>query len=118
MVTPAGRREAVTYLQATYAMSERHACAVIGTDRSSARYRSSRLDEGVLRARLKRWPRSGGGSAIDACMSCSGAKVTRAKWRLSSFGLGLTARKATSELVQQLPLLCYERLCEPGLEER
>ena len=52
-MTPAGRREAVTYLQATYAMSERHACAVIGTDRSSARYRSSKLDDGVLRARLK-----------------------------------------------------------------
>ena len=52
-VTPAGRREAVTYLQATYAMSERHAFAVIGADRSSARYRSSKPDDGALRARLK-----------------------------------------------------------------
>ncbi len=39
VVTPAGRREAVTYLQATYEMSERRACAVIGADRSSTRYR-------------------------------------------------------------------------------
>lgn len=53
MVTPAGRREAVTYLQATYAMSERRACAVIGADRSSARYRSTKPNDGVLRARLK-----------------------------------------------------------------
>ena len=37
VVTPAGRCEAVTYLQATYTMSERHACAVIGADRSGAR---------------------------------------------------------------------------------
>ena len=53
MVTPVGRREAVTYLQATYAMSERRACGVLGTDRSSVRYRSSKPDDGVIRARLK-----------------------------------------------------------------
>ena len=43
----------MTYLQATYEMSERRACAVIGADRSSTRYRSSKPDDGVLRARLK-----------------------------------------------------------------
>ncbi len=53
VVTPAGRREAATYLQAAYEMSERRACAVIGVDRSSARYESSKPDDGVLRARLK-----------------------------------------------------------------
>lgn len=52
-MTPAARRKAVTYLQATYAMSERRACAVLGADRSSARYRSSKPDDGMLRARLK-----------------------------------------------------------------
>ena len=53
MVTPAERREAETYLQATYAMSERRACSVLGTDRSSVRYRSSKPDDGVICARLK-----------------------------------------------------------------
>jgi putative transposase len=53
MVTPAARREASAYLQATYEMSERQACRVIGVDRSSVRYRASRPDDGVLRERLK-----------------------------------------------------------------
>ena len=34
-------------------MSERQACRVIGVDRSSVRYRASKPDDGVLRARLK-----------------------------------------------------------------
>jgi putative transposase len=53
VVTPAARREAAAYLQATYEMSERQACRAIGIDRSSARYRASRPDDGVLRERLK-----------------------------------------------------------------
>ena len=53
MVTPAARREAAAYLQATYEMSERQACRAIGVDRSSVRYRVLRPDDGVLRERLK-----------------------------------------------------------------
>ena len=52
-MTPAARREAAAYLQATYEMSERQACRAIGVDRSSVRYRVLRPDDGVLRERLK-----------------------------------------------------------------
>ncbi len=50
---PAARREATTYLRQTFEMSERRACRVIGTDRTSVRYRGVRADDGALRERLK-----------------------------------------------------------------
>ncbi len=53
MVTPAARREATTYLRQTFEMSERRACRVIGTDRTSVRYQGVRADDGALRERLK-----------------------------------------------------------------
>ena len=53
MVTPAARREAVAHLRQTYEMSERRACRVVGTDRSSVRYAATRPDDGHLRERLK-----------------------------------------------------------------
>ena len=53
MVTPAARREAVAHLQAAYGVSERRACAALGADRTSVRYRSSRPDDAVARARLR-----------------------------------------------------------------
>jgi len=37
-LTPAARREATTYLRQTFEMSERRACRVIGTDRTSVCY--------------------------------------------------------------------------------
>ena len=52
-MTPAARREAAAYLQATFEMSERQACRAIGVDRSSVRYRASRPEDRVLRERLK-----------------------------------------------------------------
>ena len=52
MVTPAVKREAVAHLTATHEMSERRACRVIGCERMTVRYRSRRLDDPVLRARL------------------------------------------------------------------
>jgi len=52
-VTPAARREATTYLRQTFEMSERRACRVIGTDRTSVRYQSVRPDDVALRERLK-----------------------------------------------------------------
>jgi putative transposase len=53
VVTPAARREATTYLRQTFEMSERRACRVIGTDRTSVRYQGVRADDGALRERLK-----------------------------------------------------------------
>jgi putative transposase len=53
MVTPAAKREAVAHLQTALGMSERRACAVVGADRKSMRYRSRRADDGDLRSRLR-----------------------------------------------------------------
>ena len=53
MVTPAVRREAVVHLQSAFEVSERRACAVLGVDRTSFRYRSSRPADAAVRARLR-----------------------------------------------------------------
>ena len=53
MVTPVARREAAAHLRQTYGVSQRRACRAIGVDRSSARYRGRRPDDGALRARLR-----------------------------------------------------------------
>ena len=41
------------YLRASWALSERHACAVVGISRSSARYQEHGPDDGPLRERLR-----------------------------------------------------------------
>jgi len=53
MVTPAARREAVAHLRGTFEASERRACAALGVDRSSVRYRGQRPDDTTVRARLR-----------------------------------------------------------------
>jgi putative transposase len=53
MVTPAARREAVAHLRTSFEVSERRACIGLGVDRTSVRYRSSRPDDAVVRARLR-----------------------------------------------------------------
>lgn len=45
MITPAGYREAAGHLQATYEMSERRACRVLGVDLTSVRYQATRPDD-------------------------------------------------------------------------
>jgi putative transposase len=53
VVTPAARREALAHLRASLEVSERRACAIIATDRSTVRYRARRPDDAVLRTRLR-----------------------------------------------------------------
>jgi putative transposase len=53
MVTPAAHRKAADYLQSTYEMSERRACRVLGVDRATVRYQSTRPNDEMLRERLK-----------------------------------------------------------------
>lgn len=53
MVTPVAKREAVAHLSQVYEVSQRRACAVIGADRTSVRYRSRKPDDGAIRGRLR-----------------------------------------------------------------
>lgn len=50
---PAMRRRAVERLMTEHGFSQRRACRLIGCDRSTARYRSLRPNDGVLRDRLR-----------------------------------------------------------------
>ena len=52
-MTPAQRRAAVGWLRERYAFSERRACRLGGTGRSSARYRPVRGDDAAVRRRLR-----------------------------------------------------------------
>jgi len=52
-VTPAAQREAVVYQRQAFEMSERRACRVIETDRTSVRYWVVRPPDEELRERLK-----------------------------------------------------------------
>lgn len=52
-MTPAARREAVAHLKGAHEVSERRACAVLGADRSSVRYRSRQSDDSEIRARIR-----------------------------------------------------------------
>jgi putative transposase len=53
MVTPAAKREAVVHLCSAFEVSERRACSVLGADRASVRYRSTRPYDAALRTRLR-----------------------------------------------------------------
>jgi len=52
-VTPDAKREAVSYLQIAYGVSERRACAAMAVDRSTVRYESKRPDDTELRDQVK-----------------------------------------------------------------
>ena len=53
MVGPVACREACLHLRAAFGMSERRACRLIATDRTSVRYRSKRPADTELRSRLR-----------------------------------------------------------------
>lgn len=50
---PAQRRAAVGYTQERFGLSQRRACRLVGTARSTMRYRSRRGDDAALRVRLQ-----------------------------------------------------------------
>ena len=53
MVTPADRRTAVGVMTEKVAISERHACQLVGGRRSTVRYQSRRADPAELRGKLR-----------------------------------------------------------------
>ena len=53
MVTPGARREAVAYLRAEHAVSERRACLVVAAERATIRYRHRRGDDAEVRTKLR-----------------------------------------------------------------
>jgi putative transposase len=53
VVTPAAKRQAVAHACAVHGVSERRACRILGVDRASIRYRSSRPSETDVRLRIR-----------------------------------------------------------------
>jgi putative transposase len=68
MVMPAARREVVAHMRSVFEVSERWACAVLGVDRASMRYRSNRSDDAAVRARMRELEAIRRGSAIAVCL--------------------------------------------------
>lgn len=54
MVSPAARKEMASWLQGEFGVSERRACAVSGSVRSTHRYASKREDDSELRASVRK----------------------------------------------------------------
>jgi putative transposase len=94
MVTPAAKREAVAHLQT--ALGERRACAVVGADRKSMRYRSCRGDDGDLRSRLRELPqqrRRFGYRQLHILLRRDGITINRKKIQRPYCEQGLTVRR-------------------------
>jgi hypothetical protein len=53
---PAARRGAVIQVIEGHGLSQRHACELVGLDRSTLRYRCRRADDSALRQRLREAP--------------------------------------------------------------
>jgi putative transposase len=99
MVTPAARRDAVAHATKTHGMSERRACAIIGTDRSSVRYRSSRPDDAALRARLRELAdqrRRFGDRRLHVLLRLQGPALNRKRTRRPYREAGLAVRRRKS----------------------
>jgi putative transposase len=84
MVTPAVRREAVAHLRTSFEVSERRACAALGVDRTSVRYRSRRPEDAHIRARLRELAavrRRFGYRRLHVLMRCEGLIMNHKKLR-------------------------------------
>ena len=88
-------REAVAHLQASLGMSERRACRVVGADRKSVRYRSTRPDDADLRS-LAAERRRFGYSRLHILLRRDGVLVNRKKTQRLYTEEGLTVRKRRS----------------------
>ena len=53
MVTPAAKRDVVSYLRDSYAFSERRACTIVGLCRGSYRYQAKPRDDDAIKKRLR-----------------------------------------------------------------
>ncbi|RYY28772.1 MAG: IS3 family transposase [Sphingomonadales bacterium] len=98
LVTLAAKREAVAHLQTTLGMSERRACAVVGADRTSMRYRSCRADDGDLRSRsrlreLAQQRRRFGYRRLHILLRRDGITINRKKTQRLYREEGLTVRR-------------------------
>jgi len=96
VVSAAAKREAVARLQNRFGMSERRACAVIGADRKSVRYRSTRGDDAVLRARLRELAglrRRFGYRRLHILLRREGVMINRKKTQRLYREEGLTVRR-------------------------
>lgn len=92
-------REAVAHLQASLGMSERRACRVVGADRTSVRYRSTRPDDADLRERLRVLAaerRRFGHRRLHILLRREGVLVNRKKTQRLYAEEGLTVRKRRS----------------------
>ena len=92
----AAKREAVARLQAGFGMSERRACAVIGADRTSMRYRSCRDGDEDLRARLRELAgqrRRFGYRRLHILLRRDGVMINRKKTQRLYREEGLTVRR-------------------------
>ena len=96
MVAPAAKRQAVAHLQTTLGMSERRACAVVGADRASMRYRSCRAADGDLRSRpreLAQRRRRFGYRRLHILLRHDGITINRKKIQRLDREEGLTVRR-------------------------
>ena len=92
-------REAVAHLQASLGMSERRACRIVGADRKSVRYRSTRPDDADLRERLRVLAaerRRFGYRRLHILLRRDGVLVNRKKTQRLYTEEGLTVRKRRS----------------------
>ncbi|PZQ08484.1 MAG: IS3 family transposase [Rhodanobacter denitrificans] len=99
MVTPAARREAVAHLQDHLGMSERRACRVVGADRKSMRYRSTRPDDADVRVRLRdlaQQRRRFGYRRLHILLRRDGVLINHKKTQRLYTEEGLTVRKRRS----------------------
>jgi putative transposase len=109
VVTPSAKRAALGYLPQAYAMSQRHACALVRLSRKAASYQPAPRTDAPLVARLKalgeQYPRYGY-LMLHALMKSEGLVVNRKKTYRLYCELGMQVRtKKRKKLVRpRLPM--------------